>query len=393
VKPITFLPLFLLASLFFPGCSDSTPIQGRPLPEWLQALKADDATRRLQAVQVLAGHVRTTSSIRQLMAPQVIQALEGALTDRHQSVRLQAALALASRGIDSTMTVPVLLEGIRDGGIESVHQSTELALAHHSRTIESSLAFVLQLMERRLKDIEPLSASRPGQRAAVQMQKSLAAAQANLKSPAEPAVLAALDELAATGLAAPPSAVPAIGELLKHSNPRLRAAAAASLGRFEAAGFPALLELTSLIAKDPVPAVRAAAVRSAMRIDPHSGSTVSFIYGALTDGDPGVRRAAAESLAGFGPSAQAITEPLSSDMLKAIIWPRNIAMRVIEPAIAPLLRVMADPDPGVRAAARPLELMPAVTFASPALSAGSRRAPASKSICTSTIGMEGLSTR
>src|SRR6185369_8087888 len=41
----------------------------------------------------------------------------------------------------------------------------------------------------------------------------------------------------------------------------------------------------------------------------------------------------------------------------------------------------------------PLEDMPAVTCASPALSDGSRRLPASKSIWTSTIGMLGLSTR
>ena len=36
---------------------------------------------------------------------------------------------------------------------------------------------------------------------------------------------------------------------------------------------------------------------------------------------------------------------------------------------------------------------PAVMLASPACAAGSRRPPASKSICTSTMGMEGLSTR
>ena len=35
----------------------------------------------------------------------------------------------------------------------------------------------------------------------------------------------------------------------------------------------------------------------------------------------------------------------------------------------------------------------AVTLANPALSVGSRRLPASKSICTSTIGMPGLCTR
>ena len=41
----------------------------------------------------------------------------------------------------------------------------------------------------------------------------------------------------------------------------------------------------------------------------------------------------------------------------------------------------------------PLEIMPAVTLASPALSAGSRRPPASNSMRTSTMGIEGLSTR
>ena len=39
----------------------------------------------------------------------------------------------------------------------------------------------------------------------------------------------------------------------------------------------------------------------------------------------------------------------------------------------------------------PLAIMPAVTLARPALSAGSRRPPASKSICTSTMGMRGAS--
>src|SRR5688572_3589397 len=44
-------------------------------------------------------------------------------------------------------------------------------------------------------------------------------------------------------------------------------------------------------------------------------------------------------------------------------------------------------------ASMPLEIMPAVTLTSPALSAGSRRPPASNSIRTSTMGIEGLSTR
>ena len=41
----------------------------------------------------------------------------------------------------------------------------------------------------------------------------------------------------------------------------------------------------------------------------------------------------------------------------------------------------------------PLDVMLAVTLARPDLAAGSRRAPASKSTCTSTIGMPWLSTR
>ncbi len=44
-------------------------------------------------------------------------------------------------------------------------------------------------------------------------------------------------------------------------------------------------------------------------------------------------------------------------------------------------------------ASMPLEIMPAVTLARPALSAGSRRPPASNSMRTSTMGIEGLSTR
>jgi hypothetical protein len=50
-----------------------------------------------------------------------------------------------------------------------------------------------------------------------------------------------------------------------------------------------------------------------------------------------------------------------------------------------------SPDPVP--ASTPRDAMPAVTLARPACAAGSRRAPPSKSICRSTIAIDGLSTR
>lgn len=350
MKPATFLTFLLLATLLT-GCSNRNLIQGKPLRFWLEIMQADDAAQRLQAVQVLSDQVRQAAAARRISDPQIIKALTLALQDRQGDIRLNAALTLAWIGNDAGLTVPVLLEAMRDDGIASLHQSLDLALAHHSRTIETSLAFVLQLLERRLPELEPVSVTPGGPRTALQIQQAQAAALAKLKDPSDAAVLAALEDVGRWGQIAPAGVITPVTELLARGTPGLRAAAAAQLGRLGTAAYPAIFQLYHLIKNDPDPVVRAAATAAVMRIDPQTATTINVVLLKLNDGDANVRTAAARALSEIGPAAKEIKEPVSAELLKSIIWPLNLALRVIEPAIPPLHQALRDGDPRVRAAA------------------------------------------
>jgi HEAT repeat protein len=90
------------------GCGKPAPplAHGKPLGDWVQALKDPDARLRKKAAGVL-GNVGAID-------PAVVPALAGALKDRDPGVRGEAAQALLKIGPDAREAGPALAEAQQD---------------------------------------------------------------------------------------------------------------------------------------------------------------------------------------------------------------------------------------------------------------------------------------
>ncbi|HEY7512095.1 MAG TPA: HEAT repeat domain-containing protein [Vicinamibacteria bacterium] len=114
-------------------------------------------------------------------------------------------------------------------------------------------------------------------------------------------------------------AVPALAELLKDGEPRVRRAAASTLwglGRRMGPAVPALAETL----RDPDPEVRLSAAMALESAGEHAGAAVPALVAALKDPEANVRLYACKALGAAGPSARsaipALVEAAKIDFLR-----------------------------------------------------------------------------
>lgn len=368
----TFSLIPLLCALLLAACSDHSSLQGKPLGAWVAQLQPSNPARlRLQAVQTLAESVRKNPAASPLLvAPEILEALDRALADRDPDVRLQAALALAWVGHDAGLTVPVLLEAMRDDGIPALHEAVEPLLRYRDRAADVELSSLLDRVQKILPDFDSIDVTSTTGRTNSQLQQLVDDHTARLSNPSAPLVLAALEALGQLGPHAA-SAVPAINRLLASNDPRLRTGAVKTIDRLGPLAHAALDNLALMIFYDREPELRIAAARAILHLDPNTGSSVYYLQSALQrDGDARVRQAAAATLGDFGPIAkESLGAPVPPELFKAVFWPRTLAIRMVNPAIGPLLAALKDADAGVRAeAARTLgRISPSKEKVTPAL--------------------------
>jgi HEAT repeat protein len=100
--------LVLLLILLTVGCHKSQPpvAHGKPVGEWVAALRDPDAKARRKAAGVL-GNVGAVD-------PAVVPALADAVRDRDPAVRAEAALALMKIGPAARDAAPALAEAQKD---------------------------------------------------------------------------------------------------------------------------------------------------------------------------------------------------------------------------------------------------------------------------------------
>src|SRR4051812_43844706 len=90
------------------GCHKAEPplAHGKPVSEWVAALRDPEPQARQKAVRVL-GNVGAID-------PAVVPALSSALRDQHEAVRAEAALALLKMGPAAREAAPALTEAQQD---------------------------------------------------------------------------------------------------------------------------------------------------------------------------------------------------------------------------------------------------------------------------------------
>jgi HEAT repeat protein len=103
------------------GCHKSEPAlaHGKPVGDWVAALRDPDARARKKAAGVL-GNVGAVD-------PAVVPALAGAVRDRDPAVRAEAVLALAKIGPAAREAEPALTEAQKDAN-PAVRQYASKAL-------------------------------------------------------------------------------------------------------------------------------------------------------------------------------------------------------------------------------------------------------------------------
>jgi HEAT repeat protein len=104
MRRVLVLALILLTA----GCHKAQPpvAHGKPVGEWVEALRDPDARARKKAVSVL-GNVGAVD-------PVVVPALAEAVRDRDPAVRAEAALALMKIGPAARNAAPALAEAQND---------------------------------------------------------------------------------------------------------------------------------------------------------------------------------------------------------------------------------------------------------------------------------------
>ncbi len=114
-------------------------------------------------------------------------------------------------------------------------------------------------------------------------------------------------------------AVPALIDMLRSGDPKLRAAAASTLWGMGAKGRAAAPFLAEALA-DPDPALRTAAAMALENMGPQAGEAIPALVKALSDKDNRVRQASVKALGAIGPAATPAI-PVLTRALKKGSWP------------------------------------------------------------------------
>jgi HEAT repeat protein len=114
-------------------------------------------------------------------------------------------------------------------------------------------------------------------------------------------------------------AVPALVEMLRGTDPRLRGLAASTLWGMGGKGRAAAPALGETLA-DPDPALRTSAAMALENMGPQAGDAIPALVKALSDSDNRVRQASVKALGAIGPAATPAI-PVLTRALKKGSWP------------------------------------------------------------------------
>ena len=110
--------LFLLLAI---GCTSDPRINGRTGEEWIQLLSAPETERRVDAANALGKILEARPDY-----TKGVKALSFAIADTSDMVRLAAADALTSKGVDGLAALPGFHAALHD----TAHSSVRAATAH-----------------------------------------------------------------------------------------------------------------------------------------------------------------------------------------------------------------------------------------------------------------------
>jgi HEAT repeat protein len=132
-------------------------------------------------------------------------------------------------------------------------------------------------------------------------------------------------------------AVPALTELLKHTDATVRRQAVRTLGKIGVPSLPALPELIRLTGDDPDPGVREQSAEAIGDIGPAAADGIPALVKALKDEVPRVRRDAVRALGQMGPAAKGVLAEVraaTNDPDADVKTAATRAVRLIDPAAA-----------------------------------------------------------
>jgi HEAT repeat protein len=334
---MTNLALAIVISLV--GGANAPPAsEATPLADWLEALKAPDATVRREAVQAIGG-----------LGPEAetaVPALVEALRDDDANVRAGAARALGAVGPGARSAIPALIEALSEPGYELTVQDGLPSYVPVWFTVGSALGDIgpaaLPDLIAAVDDEDPRvygGAAEGLHRLGPEAKEAVGPLIKLLKTGDHSARGAAIHALKGIGPAAE-AAVPALVEALDHEDFHTQYWACQALreiGPGAKAAVPVLIRLL----KEDVASVRRHAAQALGGIGPGIGEPgLEALIAALQDPLDPVREDAAVALGKLGPMAKSAAPALEDALADG-----PLAARV--PGAKSLWLITGQPDPAV----------------------------------------------
>lgn len=283
---------WLVATLIF-GCSADPGYQGRSSDDWIKDLRAPENRRRVEAADALGKILLINPG-----SHNVVDALSVAVTDTSDEVRLAAATALTSDGVDPS--------GALGGFHALLHDSAHAYVRQEMALLVGTLG-----VERGRMLMAPLSES--------------------LSDPDAGVRAAAVESLGMLGPATA-SQTNAIAKLASDADAGVRRAAIQSLLNLRAPADVTLRATRPALSDSSAP-VRAAAAYALWQLGREAEPAIPELMIALNDESPSVRAAAAFALGGIGPAANRAKSALSrllTDTAKSVASEAAVALAAID---------------------------------------------------------------
>lgn len=289
-----FVPLLLAAIIFISCHTEPEPIyDGKPLSEWVVALKDNSFDRQEKAVKALV-------AIGNHSVPALIDVLKH---DKDRYVRMRAAHVISKIGDDTHNAVPALLEVIKNEKEDmELLQSLAEALDRLSSDMEGILPTLIDLIQHgtpfqmliAAERIEALD-SKGKKAAAIPVAKGLQSLIQNNYLDIADDIFFTLEKMGSEA----EDAIPIIVDFLNHESPEIRTRTLSSLGKIGAQNDQAFRAITKCM-NDGSPKVRALVIQIVTNIAPKREDVIHILASALNDQDPHIRSKAANVIGGMG---------------------------------------------------------------------------------------------